>query len=106
MEELKFSELQKAIMERLATTPKFADCKTWNALEWAGALCGEAGELANFAKKQVRGDGDKSFEIIKEAADVVIYASLLAGVLGYDLGTIVRAKFNEVSDRVNSDVRL
>lgn len=42
----------------------------------------------------------------KELADVVIYADLLAARLGISLGDAVRKKFNEVSERVGSDVRI
>lgn len=34
-----------------------------------------------------------------EAADVVIYADLLANYLGFDLGDAVREKFNKTSSR-------
>jgi hypothetical protein len=39
-------------------------------------------------------------------ADVVTYADLLAARFGIDLGLAVAAKFNEVSERVGSDLRL
>lgn len=44
--------------------------------------------------------------IAKEAADVVGYIDLLCARAGIDLGEAVRGKFNEVSERVGSDVRL
>ena len=41
-----------------------------------------------------------------ELADVVCYLDLLAFRLGIDLGEAVRDKFNRVSERVGSDVKL
>lgn len=45
-------------------------------------------------------------EIGKELADIITYADLFAARLGIDLGQIVRDKFNEVSDRVGSEIKL
>lgn len=42
------------------------------------ALCGEAGELANFIKKRWRDGADFSEEIKDEIADVRVYLELLA----------------------------
>lgn len=84
----------------------------WNELEWAGAMCGEAGEAANVAKKIRRiadgchvntneQDADALRDaLVKELADVVIYADLLAQRVGMSLADAVQAKFNEVSLRV------
>lgn len=73
----------------------------WSLLEWAGSLCGEAGELANFAKKAKRKDGGYTEEMGKELADVLIYAFLIAEELGVDPAECVVQKFNEVSDGVD-----
>jgi NTP pyrophosphatase (non-canonical NTP hydrolase) len=70
----------------------------WNPLEWAGAMCGEAGEAANAAKKLKRiidGIGnineqarslttvmDAQNQVIKECCDTVLYALLLARSAG------------------------
>lgn len=90
----------------------------WNELEWAGALCGEAGEAANVAKKlrriadgcNVNTGGDDAASLRSklgaELADVVIYADLLAARVGVNLADAVAAKFNEVSDRVGFVPRL
>lgn len=84
----------------------------WNPLEWAGALCGEAGEAANICKKIVRIDqglgGNESGitrdglvgKLGKELADIIIYADLLATREGIDLEFSLKEKFNEVSKRV------
>lgn len=65
----------------------------WSALEWAGAMCGEAGEAANAAKKLKRLEvgmmtineearhystlSDAQMEVAKECADTILYALLL-----------------------------
>ncbi len=86
---------------------------TWNLTDWTNELCGEAGELANLAKKvrRARPYQDPTLEqampdLAKEIADVVICASLVAGYLGIDLEKAIREKFNIVSDRMGSDIRL
>lgn len=72
---------------------------------WATALAGEVGELCNFIKKKERGDAIDINDIGKEAADVVIYLDLLCTLLNINLCDFIKLKFNEVSDRVNSDVK-
>lgn len=44
--------------------------------------------------------------IADEAADVAIYLDLLCYRFGIDLGGAVRKKFNEVSDRTGTDIKL
>lgn len=89
----------------------------WSALEWAGAMCGEAGEAANVAKKLRRiedgivgqdpADAEKLRQQLgHEIADVVIYAFLLAAREGINLGDAVREKFNAVSERHGFPERL
>jgi NTP pyrophosphatase (non-canonical NTP hydrolase) len=48
------------------------------------ALCGEAGELANFIKKRWRDNADFSEEIKDELADIRVYLELLAKCFGID----------------------
>lgn len=86
----------------------------WSPSEWTNALCGEAGEAANFAKKYLRGDfppgpeGEQEFKekIGRELADVVCYADLCAQRVGVNLGFEVIRKFNEVSEKVGVDIFL
>ena len=91
----------------------------WSPTDWACAMAGEVGEACNLVKKLRRLDDsdmepierDQTIEILhekigKELADVVIYADLLATRLGLNLGECVVKKFNEVSDRVESDIKL
>lgn len=77
----------------------------WTIFDWALAVAGEAGELANLIKKVRRGDftmESAKQAIADELADVVIYCDLAAASLGIDLGRAVARKFNEVSDRTGS----
>lgn len=85
----------------------------WSALEWAGAMCGEAGEAANASKKLKRLEGKlrsinrgkrniKTIErardiIAEECADTIIYAVLLMSVVRRDAGSIIRRVFNKKS---------
>lgn len=68
----------------------------------AMGLAEEAGEVVGAVRSFLgisRGKTLGREEIGKELADVVAYADLLASSLGLDLGELVRAKFNEVSQR-------
>jgi NTP pyrophosphatase (non-canonical NTP hydrolase) len=114
---LSFDQLRQANMLRL---PQFRnahgkqahsepDGSDWDRAAWLEAMVGEVGEYANFSKKYRRGDiseGEFMLQAQKELADVLIYLDLLAFNLGIDLTLAVRSKFNEVSERVGSDVRL
>jgi len=99
--------LTKANNERLYSTPAYKRCITeWSIADWSNALAGEVGELCNVVKKIRRGDEIDVKDAGKELADIVIYADLLASRLGLDLGDCVRDKFNEVSDRVHSSIKI
>lgn len=94
----------------------------WTALEWAGAMCGEAGEAANAAKKlrrlelgmqQASGDTPAPTDlhgararVLKEVGDTVIYAGLLCERVGGTLEEAVREAFNSVSVREGFPERL
>lgn len=85
------------------------DGSDWSPAQWLQAVVGELGEYANFRKKFERGDiTEQEFQAQaeKELADVQIYLDLLAMRLYINLGEATRKKFNEVSERINCDVRL
>lgn len=85
------------------------DGSDWSLAEWCNAVCGELGELANLIKKVQRGDitlEDARASIGKECADVLTYLDILAFRAGVDLGAVTVQKFNEVSRRVGSTVRI
>ena len=99
---------------------------TWSLSQWSNAIAGETGELCNIIKKVERGDYHKRSEnasdnpeynnayaaaqyreeIGKEAADIVIYLDLLCTREGLDLGAEIVKKFNEVSNRVKSPIKI
>lgn len=117
MSTLSFSELRTANVERLRhftnlhvmPAHSISDGSDWSLAQWLQALVGEVGEYANLRKKYERGDIDaKYFRVnaAKELADIQCYLDLLAFQLGIDLGDATVSKFNEVSERVNSHVRL
>ena len=85
------------------------DGSDWTPGEWMSAILGELGEAANLVKKLKRGDLtlDEARPLIaKELADVVTYVDLTAYQFRIDLGQATMDKFNEVSERVNANVRL
>lgn len=96
----------------------------WSALEWAGAMCGEAGEAANAAKKLKRLEGKlrnlntepgraainnvkkAKKQIAREVADTIIYGVLLVELCGEDIDQIVREVFNAKSEEYGFPERL
>lgn len=114
---LTFDLLRKANIKRLPTfknkkgLPAHSkpDGSDWSPAQWLQAVTGEIGEYANIRKKFERGDIDEAeFKetAAKELADVQTYLDILAFQLKIDLGDAVIQKFNEVSDRINSPVRI
>jgi NTP pyrophosphatase (non-canonical NTP hydrolase) len=85
------------------------DGSDWSPAQWLQAVVGELGEYANLRKKYERGDigiGHFTSHAADELADVVTYLDILAMQLGIDLGRAVMEKFNRVSERVGSNVRM
>lgn len=114
-EKLTFDTLRQANIRRL---PEFKNSKggpahsepdgsDWSPSQWLQAMVGEVGEYANIRKKFERGDiTEEEFMVLakKELADIQIYLDLLAFRLGINMDEAVKAKFNEVSERVGSRV--
>lgn len=72
-------------------------------------MLGELGEAANLIKKIERGDitlDEARAALGKEFADVLTYLDILAFRAGVDLGRETIDKFNAVSVRVGSTIRL
>ena len=101
---LTFEELREKNVARCEQV--FHTLENWSLTDWATALAGEVGEACNLIKKRRRGETVNTEDIVDELADTVIYADLLAARLGVSLAEAVRRKFNEVSDRRNSDIRM
>ena len=82
------------------------DNPVWPIQNWALAIAGEAGELANLVKKCLRGDFtvmEKRDEILAELADVMTYCDLAISSLGADTAETILRKFKEVSRRIGYD---
>jgi len=84
----------------------------WTLLEWAGAMCGEAGEAANYAKKirrlqQRLPNKEAGLDITdharlhvgcaKEVADAIIYGLLLLAALDMDAVQVIADVFDQKS---------
>ncbi|MFZ2869622.1 hypothetical protein [Zavarzinia sp.] len=117
---LSFDLLRRANLARLPTfrnrlgqpAHSEADGSDWSDAEWLQAVTGELGELANEMKKRLRGDyvdlpaAEVRQRLADELADVQTYLDILAFRLGVDLGAATVEKFNAVSTRVGSPVRI
>jgi NTP pyrophosphatase (non-canonical NTP hydrolase) len=124
---LTFDALRAANVKRCESA--FHPLAEWSPTDWACSLAGECGEACNEVKKLRRiaespealaaktntpnkyAEGDEQYaarteKVGHELADIVIYADLLAARLGINLADAVAAKFNTVSDRVGSPIKL
>lgn len=101
---LTFLELRIANIERCEES--FHSVEGWSPTDWACAAAGEMGEACNLIKKLRRGEAISTTDIGNEIADTVIYLDLLAARLNISLAAAVKRKFNIVSDRVDSTVKL
>ncbi len=113
---LTFQRLRAANFARLqhfkdanGTPVHSASGHDWTPSQWFNALVGEVGEYAGWAKKFDRGDIDEATfkrEAAKELADIQTYLDILAARIGVDLAKATVEKFNEVSQRIGSEVTL
>jgi len=109
---LSFSQFQAVNVKRCGEAFKH-ELGDWSLLEWAGAMCGEAGETANVCKKikrQMQGHGgdwakrrdptadELHGKLADEIGDTVAYLALLAAAAGLDLGECAAKKFDQISD--------
>jgi NTP pyrophosphatase (non-canonical NTP hydrolase) len=95
---MKLSEYQR-LSRRTAEYPRQA----WLAYPALG-LAGEAGEVAEHAKKAIRDDGGEVSEerraaMGKELGDVLWYVSQLASELGLDLDEIAQVNLDKLLSR-------
>lgn len=117
---LTISEVQAINLER-ANRWHNGDFREWSVLEWSGALCGEAGELANVCKKLRRIetgaagnawsdrplDGEAlKVQAEKEAADTFLYLCLTSSRVGFNLSRAVQQVFNMKSEEMGFPERL
>ena len=96
----------------------FGTTEKWSLSDWAVAAAGEMGEACNVVKKLNRiRDGLKgnketdSQEVLTkelgyEIADTILYLVLLADAADIDIEEAIIEKFNKVSDRIGSSIKL
>jgi len=85
------------------------DGSDWKLSAWSNAVAGEVGESANIIKKIERGDltlDEARDTLAAELADIATYLDILAKQAGIDLGRAIITKFNTVSTRIGSPVRI
>jgi NTP pyrophosphatase (non-canonical NTP hydrolase) len=111
-----FPALRKANVDRC--NQDFFPLEAWSPNDWGVALAGEVGEVCDALAKlrrvqmgaqnarDLQSEDDAVAAVAAELADAVIYADLVGARLGIDLEAEVQRKFNEVSDRKNSNVGL
>lgn len=104
MGSLTFKTLNAANIVRCVRT--FHPLTDWTPTDWATALAGECGEACHLIKELRCGDDIRPTDVADELADVVIYADLLCARLCTSLEAAVVRKFNEVSERKGSKIRL
>ena len=95
---MELSEYQQ-LSRRTAAYPRAA----WLAYPALG-LAGEAGEVAEHAKKAIRDDGgtvgdERRAAMAKELGDVLWYVAQIATELGLDLEDVARANLEKLSSR-------
>lgn len=121
---MKISDIIKANLSRVE---RWHSLNSWSPLEWAGAMCGEAGEAANSAKKlkrvqdQIANNDGRLFglemslteqeklyakQIGMEVADTIIYSVLLCARVGVDLEACIKEAFNQKSEEYGFPERL
>lgn len=111
--------LEQLIAANRSRVAKWHSLDDWSPLEWAGAMCGEAGEAANFAKKlkrlttgiphhdsrltaddQMVNDQMAAHykqKVTKEVCDAIIYGILLVLAVDGDLEQSLKDVFNDKS---------
>ncbi len=81
---------------------KFTD---WTPHEYACALAAEVGEVCGALKGDRQHEQDRRRAAV-ELADVVLFADMLVTRLGFRLEDMIRYKFNKVSEKYGSEVKL
>jgi NTP pyrophosphatase (non-canonical NTP hydrolase) len=67
-------------------------------------LCGEAGEVAEKVKKQVRDGNFNRHEVAKELGDVLWYLANLANDIGYSLSEVAAMNVDKLQSRKDRGV--
>jgi len=77
---------------------------THKVLYPALGLCGEAGEVAEKVKKQVRDGVFNRYEVAKELGDVLWYLSNIANDIGYSLKEVANINVDKLTGRKSRNV--
>lgn len=78
-----------------------------NGTHYGNALAGETGEACNIIRKLAENRPNVDIEdLADELADIITYVDLVGAYYSIDLETALRNKFNKVSDKVNSNIKL
>lgn len=101
---MKFNEYQ----QQAATTNIITD-PTLQPICYALGLCGEAGEVAEIIKKNIRNAGGdfsriNADSLSKELGDVLWYISMLADTFGITLNDIAELNMKKLNDRKDRGV--
>lgn len=111
---LTFAEVAEASLSR-AVRWHPGGIADWSALEWAGAMAGEAGEACNAAKKlkrvedqiaNINHEAGRSLtdidtarrHVAREVADTMLYGFCLAARVGIDIAPVLIDVFNRKSE--------
>ena len=78
----------------------------FDLLYFSNALAGEAGEVCNKVKKQIRDKVNMQREIMMEICDVITYADLLCGQLNCSIEDCMKLKWDEISIRHGMQFRI
>lgn len=97
------------------------DTGRWSLLEWTGAMCGEAGEAANIAKKirrleqelpnkeaglVVNNYPELRLALAREVADTIIYGLIIMNEIDCCASKVLREVFNKKSEEYGFPERL
>lgn len=116
------AEVQAISAERAVLWHQPEGLEQWSSLEWAGAMCGEAGEAANVAKKlrryelEIYNKGGSDYQPLdkeelldkygKELSDTFLYLVLCAARVGINLEREIVVTFNNKSREAGFPQRL
>lgn len=115
--ELTFEKFSQANKDRCESPEGFNHkVDGWSEAEWLAAATGELGEVAHAVKAILRkrdnlianpkSDDELKSMLAEEIADTIIYLDLLAQRSGVFIGDAIREKFNTMSDKIGSSVKL
>jgi NTP pyrophosphatase (non-canonical NTP hydrolase) len=104
---LSFDRLR--IVNVMRCNAKYRPLQSWSPADWFAGVAEEVGEVARIIYRLKAGkySETEARELMRhELADVVTYLDLLAARMGINLGQAVQEKFNIVSAKVGSEIRL